>query len=114
MSSRSTSAATKKSPAAAVTPETLVVVRRHWNDWVSGEVKYQDLRDFHWRDSSGGVGQRSPRPMLYARMFCNALISGSVSHSCEHGPPPHDILVCITKSDNRKIFPALDLLSNRT
>jgi hypothetical protein len=88
----------------AATQEAIVTVRRQWNDWKTGTVAADKLRDFHWRSSSGGVGAASPRPMLYARMFCDSLLSGEIGHSCAHGPGPHDILVCIVKKDNPKIF----------
>jgi hypothetical protein len=81
-------------------PETIVVVRRQWNDWHIGSVKFADLHHFHYRQDSGGVRARSPRPMLYAHMWCDALVEGEVAHSCEHGPSPHEILVCIVARDN--------------
>lgn len=93
---------------------TVVDVRRHWNDYVTGTVALRDLRDFHWRRESGGVNKSSPRPMLYARMWCDALIDGGVSHSCRHGEGPHQILVCITKRSNAKIFRQLEQLSRNT
>lgn len=92
----------------AVIQETIVTVRRQWNDWKTGTVAAQKLSDFHWRSSSGGVGAASPRPMLYARMMCDSLLSGEIGHSCRHGPGPHDILVCIVKKDNKKIFAELE------
>ena len=91
------------------TPDTLVSVRRHWSDSGNiGKVPLAHLWDFHYRRACGGTGAPSPRPMLYARMQCDALVSGSVSHSCRHGPPPHEILVCITAKDNgRAVHKAL-------
>ena len=81
----------------------IVQVRRHWNDYHILSVPLDELRDFHFRSSSGGVARRSPRPMLYARMDCTAIPVGSdFPHSCEHGPPPHEIVVCITQKDNGK------------
>jgi hypothetical protein len=83
-------------------------VRRQWNDWRIIEVPVSELRDFHYLESSGGVGARSPRPMLYARMLCTSIPEGSdFPHSCQHGPPPHEILVCICKKDNPHLFEAL-------
>lgn len=88
---------------------TTVFVRRQWNDYRIAEVRPEDLRDPHWRMSSGGVGKRSPRPVLHARMLCTAVQSGELAHSCEHGPPPHDILVCIVKKDNtRAVYAELE------
>jgi hypothetical protein len=87
---------------------TIVTVRRQWNDWKTGTVRFNKLRDFHRRSVSGGVQSPSPRPMLYARMFCDSLLSGEIGHSCAHGQGPHDILVCIVKKDNAKIFADLE------
>ncbi len=85
-----------------------ITVRRQWNDWKKGIVRFSDLRDFHVRTTSGGIGQASPYPMLYARMWCDALVGGDVSHSCRHGPGPHEILVCIVQKDNdRKLVKEL-------
>jgi hypothetical protein len=87
----------------------IVIVRRQWNDYRQGRVELGKLRNFHWRETSGGFGGRSPYPMRYARMWCDALIDGEVGHSCEHGPGPHEILVCIVKKDNDKaVIRAID------
>jgi hypothetical protein len=53
--------------------------------------------------------------MLYARMWCNILVSDAVARTCEHGPPPHEILVCIVQKDNaRALFKHLrDLAGSR-
>jgi hypothetical protein len=86
-----------------------VYVRRHWSDYRVAEVHRSSLRDLHWRQSSGGICRRSPRPFLHARMWCDAIFGGELAHSCEHGPAPHDILVCITKVDNhRKTYAELE------
>lgn len=80
-----------------------VTVRRQWNDWKKIKVPLSELRDFHIRSTSGGVSVRSPYPMLYARMWCSAIPKGAeFGHSCVHGTPPHNILVCITQVDNPK------------
>ena len=36
------------------------------------------------------------------------MIVGAVAHSCRHGPPPHRIKICITKIDNKKIWPEIE------
>ena len=91
-----------------VDAEDIVNVRRHWNDHRILAVPVSELRDFHMRSSSGGVGARSPRPLLHARMLCTCIPNGSdFPHSCEHGPPPHDILVCITQVDNADVYKRL-------
>ena len=87
--------------------QTTVVVRRQWNAWKKGKVAIDRMWGFHWRSTSGGVGARSPRPMLYAKISCDSLLDGEIDHSGIHGPCPHEILVCIVKKDNPKIFDAL-------
>jgi hypothetical protein len=83
---------------------TCVTGRRQWSDSANTlTVPLEDLWDFHWRSVSGGVQTRSPRPFLHARMLCSSIPNGSTfPHSCGHGPPPHDILVCVVKKDNDK------------
>ncbi len=68
-------------------------------------VPLSTLSDFHLSRVSGGVGKSSPYPMLYARMWCSEIPEEDrphFGHTCQHGPPPHHILVCITKSGNPK------------
>ncbi len=95
----------------AVDQGTLVTVRRHWNDMNTIDVPMGDLWDFHWRSVSGGFGSKSPRPFIHARMWCSSIPEGSYfPHSCEHGPAPHAILVCLCKCDNAEVF---DLLKEK-
>lgn len=90
----------------------VVTVRRQWNDYRTIDVPLGDLWGFHWRQVSGGVCQRLPRPFLHARMWCSSIPVGSdFPHSCLHGPPPHAILVCLCKKDNREVFRRLSELS---
>jgi hypothetical protein len=94
-------------------PETLVSVRRQWNDYRTATVRLDHLRHFHWREESGGVRARSPRPFLHARMWCDAIVAGELAHSCAHGEGPHEILVCIVKKDNLKsVFSQLERLAD--
>src|ERR1700730_18004368 len=63
-----------------------VTVRRQWNDCRTIDVALRDLWDLHWRQVSGGVQQRLPRPFLHARMWCSCIPEGSdFPHSCLHG-----------------------------
>jgi hypothetical protein len=89
---------------AKILPSTIVYVRRQWNDWRTGTVLFKMLRDLHWRRESGRARALSPRPFLHARILCDTLVSGEISHSCAHGTGPHEILVCIVKKDNPAIF----------
>jgi hypothetical protein len=75
----------------------IVVVRRQWNNWVRGKVRIADFRRPHWRSVSGGVSVPSPRPFVYGYIFCDQLVDGTVNHSCQHGAPPHKILLCVVR-----------------
>ena len=77
-----------------------VLVRRQWNDHRIGEVRLEDLLNIKWDQQSGGVRTRSPYPMIYGYIWCNALIGGDVGHSCQHGPPPNEVKVCVCRKDN--------------
>ena len=76
-------------------------VRRHWNDWRKAKVRSCDLESLHWSSVSGGAGVISPRPFIHGYVWCNKIV-GAISHSCQHGPGPHRILVCVTQTDNSK------------
>ena len=66
------------------------------------------LSGFNWTRYSGGATSVAPREFLHANMSCAVIPDGAYfGHSCQHGPPPHIIKVCIIKSDNRRIFPTL-------
>jgi hypothetical protein len=95
---------------APITEDTLINVRRQWNDYRVGAVQLRDLRGFHWRQTSGGVAARSPRPFPHARLWCDKIVDGEIAHSCRHGPPPHEVLVCIVKKDNPETFRELERL----
>jgi hypothetical protein len=40
--------------------------------------------------------------------MCDGMIAGELAHSCEHGPPPHRIKVCITKKGNEKFWRTIE------
>lgn len=85
--------------------EELVTVCRHPGDRQIAEVPLSDLWNFHMRGISGGAIVSAGQDSLYARMSCASIPEGVVfSHSCEHGPPPHEILVCITQSGNDRVL----------
>jgi len=80
-----------------------VWVCRHPGSYCSIPVALSKLSDFRLNTVSGGVGKTSPYPMLYAKMWCSEIPEEDrphFGHTCEHGPPPHHILVCITKTGN--------------
>jgi hypothetical protein len=79
-------------------------VRRQWNDWRMADYRLSQIENIHWDTISGGVNRRTNQPYLHGYVMCNAMISGKLSHSCKHGPPPHRIKICITKKWNQKIW----------
>jgi hypothetical protein len=44
---------------------------------------------------------------LRACVWRDAAIAGALVHRCNHGPPPHRIKVCMTKSGNEKFWRAV-------
>ena len=86
---------------AEIPPGQIVTVVRHPGEWRSIDIPFSLLEDFQLSSVSGGVGVPSAYPKLYARMFCTDIPEDAeFAHTCEHGPPPHEILVCIIKSLN--------------
>lgn len=77
-----------------------IYVRRQWNDWRVGKVRFNDLQGFHWDWCSGGVMAPAPQPFIHAYTSCDC-INGEIAHSCAHGEGPHDIKVCVVKKDNK-------------
>jgi hypothetical protein len=91
-------------PSASDDPnEPIVEVRRQWNDYRIGRCRLNDVEGLHWSDyGSGGFYA----PQLHGYVFCDQIV-GEIGHSCQHGPPPHRIKVCITKRGNEAIWPAV-------
>lgn len=85
----------------------LVEVRRQWNDWRIATYRVSDVWGLHWSGESGGVRARSPRYFLHGYVLCNGMVGGELAHSCRHGPPPHEIKVCILERGNEKVFARL-------
>jgi hypothetical protein len=83
-------------------------VRRQPGDWRTAEYHWKDVRDLHWTSTGGGVRANLPHPHVHGYVMCNAMIRGELAHSCEHGPPPHEILVCITRVGNEGIWPEIE------
>ena len=79
-----------------------VRVRRDWNDHRIGTVRWSDLKNPRWDVISGGEQNPTPQPFIHAYVWCNK-VRGNIAHSCVHGPPPHNIKVCLVRKDNSKI-----------
>ena len=76
-----------------------VYVRRDWNDRGMGRVRWSDLHDPRWDTMSGGAQVENPLPLLHGYVWCDK-VRGKISHSCAHGPGPHNIKVCMLREDN--------------
>ena len=89
-----------------------VKIRPHYNDSRIGTVHLSKIEP-RWQSASGGgtppMGQQTS--FIQAYVWCNE-IEGEIGHSCERGPPPHLIKVCIFEKDNaQKIFGNLKALA---
>ncbi len=80
----------------------VVWVRRQFDSHKHAAYRFSDMSGWHWSDVSGGTQKRANRQYLHAYVMCDAMIAGELSHSCAHGPGPHRIKVCVTKTDNKK------------
>ncbi len=79
----------------------LVTVARGHDDEATIEVPEEELSGFHYASFSGGQGGRVRGRELAAYMLCTAIPFGQYfGHSCEHGPPPHNIKVLIPRRKN--------------
>lgn len=87
--------------------DTMVNVRRQWNDWSEAVYRLSDIAGLHWDNVSGGVQARAPRSFVHGYVMCDEMVSGAISHSCQHGKGPHRIKVCIVKKGNEAAFPAI-------
>jgi hypothetical protein len=89
---------------------TLVRVRRDWDDTRREAVfRLDQLRDFHWTDTAGGTGRKAPTQLLHAYVWCSDMISGDLAHSCEHGPGPHNIKICVPFSPNATAWREIEI-----
>ena len=50
---------------------------------------------------AGGTQIESRKPFIYGYVWCDKVL-GAIAHSCIHGPPPHNIKVCLMKGDNSR------------
>jgi hypothetical protein len=86
---------------------TVVWVRRQFHQRETAAYDLTAIEGWHQSDTSGGTHQKANRHYWHGYVWCNAMLEGSVAHSCEHGPPPHRIKVCITKTRNEEAWPAI-------
>ena len=90
---------TPKSPK-PVSDMDLVSVRRQWNSWEVAQVNVGEVANPLWDVESGGVKASAPEALIYGYVWCDAIVSGSLAHSCLHGTAPHSIKICILRQDN--------------
>jgi hypothetical protein len=93
---------------AALTPDTLVMVRAGWHSHFGGNVRFADLRELAWRSSSGEIRARGQTSRLSARMWCTALLTGGLDvERCQHAPGEHEVLVYIVSGDQPELYEQL-------
>jgi hypothetical protein len=86
-----------------ITADTLLAVRRTPTNRRIGKVRLGDLRHIHWRTQAGGTRSRfMAQPFVFGRILCTQIVEGRIAHTCQHGPPPHEVLVCMCQKDNPK------------
>lgn len=90
----------KPKPPKPVTDDDLVSVRRSWNSPEIAQVYVGDIANPLWDVLGGGTKDTPPEAFIYGHIFCDAIVSGSVAHSCLHGTGPHSIKVVILRQDN--------------
>ena len=87
-----------------------VIVRRQPTG-SEGRVRFDAIRDLRWDYVSGGVKAKLADYYLHCNVYCDQVDGKYFGHSGVHGPCPHDIKVCITKTGNsRDVY---DLLAKR-
>ena len=79
----------------------LVTVCRHPGDWHAAEYRMSDIHSLRWSQITGGVKRRTPYPMVMGYVRCDGMVSGELAHSCDHGPPPHSVKVCLIRKYNQ-------------
>jgi hypothetical protein len=96
--------------AVAAEPGPVVWVRRRFDDRRSRRAAYHfaEVSGLHWSSRSGGKKRRTNRLYLHGYVWCDAMLVGAVAHSCRQGPPPHRIKVCLTRVDNKTIWPEIE------
>jgi hypothetical protein len=80
--------------------ESMVTVRRRWNDPHSARVPLSALREFVIKNDPGGVCSPIPRPFSYARVWCDQLIDVRAIHACDPATVPHELQLCVLENDN--------------
>lgn len=98
----------RRRDALAAEPGPVVWVRRQFNSRKHAAYRLADIDGWHWSNMSGGIVRRANGYYLHAYVWCDAMIAGTIGHTCEHGPTPHRIKVCVTKKGNEKFWKAIE------
>lgn len=77
----------------------IVYIRRQYNGGV-GETLFKYIHGLKWDTVSGGVNATQPDWYLFGYVWCDQVNGDYFGHSGIHGPCPHHIKVCITRSGN--------------
>jgi hypothetical protein len=80
--------------------DSIVTVRRRWNDPQSARVPLAALREWAIKNDPGGICAPIPRPFPYARVWCDQLIDGRAIHACDPKTAPHELQLCMLETDN--------------
>jgi hypothetical protein len=80
--------------------DSMVTVRRRWNDSHSAKVPLSALRELIIKNDPGGICSPIPRPFPYARVWCDQLIDGRAIHACDPSTAPHELQLCVIEGDN--------------
>jgi hypothetical protein len=80
--------------------QTFVWVRRDPKNYKTAKYRLADVNQIDWDNVSGGVGGRAGQWFLYGHVQCDQMVEGDLAHSGTHGDCPHEIKICILKTDN--------------
>ena len=61
----------------------------------------------HISGISSGLNRPLAYPGVFGYAFCNEMVHSEIAHSCNHGPPPHEILVYLLKGLNKPAWKAV-------
>ena len=79
---------------------TVCVARYPGGGRLRARYRLTDLTRPHWDKMSGGMMTQTNRHYIHGYVDCDEMLSGDLNHSCQHGPPPHRLKVCVLAVDN--------------
>jgi hypothetical protein len=85
--------------------DVVIKVRRQWNRGRRiATYRLRDISELRWGRMSGGLRHRTPQLFVHGYVMCDAMIAGTLAHSCAHGPGPHRIKVCLVRKGNESVW----------